>query len=208
MQIGRRRSGRAARDEAAHFGRLRRARAQKHRRRLEDLGAAQVVVLLAQPLDLLAFLTGRQIPAAGPDRHPTWRRCRRSVSGGRPRSARNVRDRPARLDHYPSAATRAAQAGTSLDGASMDPRLPLGDHPAIEVSVTASLVWAFAATAGAAQDRSVTELQPRERRRRHAVDRDRARRARRRVERRASLPARGLPRQLRSGRTPSPTARQ
>src|SRR4051812_20356570 len=100
---------------------LRRARSRKHRRRLEDLvRAAQRIDLLAQRLDLLTLGRGRQTRAqALIGLHPAdvlAQRLRRHAQ-----VARDVRDRPAALDHNPSAAIKQLRRVLAWTGASTDP---------------------------------------------------------------------------------------
>jgi len=122
----RRRSGRGARDKAAHFRRscVELGR-EKHRRGLEDLvRAPQLIDLTPQPLALLALGRRRQIRAQaliGPRPDAVLaQRLRRHTE-----IARHVRDRAVALK---PAARRgeAARAGTSSGQTSADPRLPPG----------------------------------------------------------------------------------
>jgi hypothetical protein len=101
---------------------LRRARSRKHRRGHEDLvRTPQLIDLLAQLLDLLALRGGRQIrPQAliGLDpAHVLAQRLR-----GHTEITRDVRDRPARLEHHTRAAIK--QLRRILASAGHQPILP------------------------------------------------------------------------------------
>ena len=100
-------------DVAAHFGRSGSSSFAKNtRRRLQDLvRAAQLVVLLAQPLDLLALLAGRQIRPQTLSAS-AWRTRLRNVSGGCPSQRRRARS--GGRSRTPAARrARAAPPGTS-----------------------------------------------------------------------------------------------